>query len=107
VRIAGGVTLAVGFEARERESVRLLLDPESVLIARERFATSARNVLLGRIEAIHPRDAQSRLVAVRVGRARLQAAVTPCAIEELRLRPRARVYLYVKATALRRSGAPG
>ncbi|HEV2316488.1 MAG TPA: TOBE domain-containing protein [Thermoplasmata archaeon] len=106
VRIAGGVTLAVGFDARDGESVRLILDPESVLVARERFATSARNVLLGRVAEIRPRDARSRLVVVCVGPLRIQAAVTPRSIEELGLRPRARVYLYVKATALRPGGAP-
>jgi molybdate transport repressor ModE-like protein/molybdopterin-binding protein len=99
--------LRVAFAAEDGEPVSLLLDPEAVLVARERFASSARNVLAGRVVSVRPAGPDGRTVVVRVGSVRLRASVTPEPVRQLGLRPGAKVVLYVKATALRRVGPQG
>jgi molybdate transport repressor ModE-like protein/molybdopterin-binding protein len=101
--------LRVAFPAEDGERVALLLDPEAVLIARHRFASSARNVLAGTVEAVRRAGPLDRTLVVRTGAVRLRVAVTAEPVRQLRLRPGARVVLYVKATALRRVGrrSPG
>ncbi|MFZ0891026.1 MAG: TOBE domain-containing protein [Thermoplasmata archaeon] len=95
--------LRVAFRAEEREPVSVLLDPEAILVARRRFPSSARNVLAGQVEAVRGKTGPlDRTLLVRVGAARLRVAVTEEPIRQLHLRRGARVWLYVKATALRR-----
>jgi molybdate transport repressor ModE-like protein/molybdopterin-binding protein len=95
--------LRVAFRAEEREPVSVLLDPEAILVARQRFPSSARNMLAGRVEAVRGDTGPlGRTLLVRVGAARLRVAVTEEPIRQLHLRRGARVWLYVKATALRR-----
>ncbi|MGC2788971.1 MAG: TOBE domain-containing protein [Thermoplasmata archaeon] len=98
--------LRVAFAADEGEYVSLLLDPEAVLVARRRFASSARNVLSGTVVSVRSTGANGRTLLVRVGSVRLRADVTPEPVRELDLRPGASVVLYVKATALRRVELP-
>ncbi|MGA8543224.1 MAG: TOBE domain-containing protein [Thermoplasmata archaeon] len=105
IELGPRLRLRVAFDADEGERVALLLDPEAVLVARERFATSARNVLRGTVESIRPAGRLGRTLVVRVGPVRVRAAVTPEPIRQLGLAPGTSVYVYVKATALRR--APG
>jgi len=106
VDLGGGLSLRVAFDADEDEPVGVLLDPEAILVARARFPSSARNVLAGTVEAIRSGpNPFGETVLVRVGRTRLRAAVTEEPIHQLHLRPGARVWLYVKATALRRVAA--
>jgi len=103
----GGLELRVAFEADEGEPVSVALDPEAILLACGRFSSSARNVLGAEVVAVRRRrPTADSTVAVRVGRYRLRVAVTPEPVRELGLVPGARVYLYVKATALRRVGRP-
>jgi molybdopterin-binding protein/molybdate transport repressor ModE-like protein len=106
VQVPGGPPLAVAFDARPDERVRIVLEAESVLLARQRIATSARNVLEGIVERVHASGpgtgGAQRLVMVRVGTLRLPAAVTTASVQSLRLAPGRRVFLYVKATALHR-----
>lgn len=106
VMVPGGLQLAVAFAARTGERVRLVLEAESVLVARTRVATSARNVLTGTVERIFRTGpgtgGAQRLMTVRIGPIVLPVALTTSAIRSLRLAPRRRVYLYVKATALHR-----
>ena len=103
VELGGGASLRVAFAAEDGSRVRVLLDPESVLLAPARFASSARNVLPGIVEGPPgPAGAFGTSLTVRVGRVRLRASVTPEAIRQLRLRRGSRVWLYIKATALRR-----
>ncbi|MCI4354585.1 MAG: TOBE domain-containing protein [Thermoplasmata archaeon] len=106
VELAGGTRLAVAFEATAGESVSVHLDPESILVATQRFATSARNVLGGTIRAIDRSASASGagrvLLRVKVGAMELAVALTESAVGALRLRPGRRVFLYVKATALHR-----
>ena len=103
VALGENLRLRVAFPADDGEPVRLLLDPESILVARKRFPTSARNVLPGTVEQVRPGPGSiTRTLVVRAGPVRLRAAVTDEPVRELRLRRGARVWLYVKATALRR-----
>ena len=106
VVVAEGLHLRVAFPARDGEEVAVLLDPESVVVARRRFASSARNVVRATVERVHrdPRSIGLTLV-VRCFGTSLRVAITEEPVRQLELRPGATVYLYVKATALRRVGA--
>lgn len=103
LELARGLRLRVTFPADDGERVRAALDPEAILVARARFDSSARNVLLAVVERVRPRAAvPAQRLTVRAGPLRLHVAVTGEALEQLALGPGARVWLYVKATALRR-----
>ena len=106
VAVPHGPTLAVAFAASAGERVRLAVDPESVLIATRRFETSARNVLPGVVRSVRCHGAGTggaqRIVVVEARGQQIPAAVTEAAIRSLALAPGRRVYLYLKATALRR-----
>jgi molybdate transport repressor ModE-like protein/molybdopterin-binding protein len=108
VDLSRGLTLAVGFRATEGEPVRLALDPESVLVARRRFPTSARNVIEGIVERIRPSLTPGVVrVETKVAGRSISALLTREAIRSLGLGPRRRVVLYIKATAIRRIGVSG
>jgi molybdate transport repressor ModE-like protein/molybdopterin-binding protein len=107
VVLGKGVRLRVAFPAEEGEPVSVLLDPESILVARRKFPSSARNVLPGTVEEVRPgRASLGWTLLVRAGPARLRVAVTEEPVRQLGLAPGARVWLYVKATAVRRVGRP-
>jgi len=107
VTLGNRLHLRVAFPAEEGEAVALLLDPESILVARGKFPSSARNVLPATIEAVHRGEgSRGSTLRVRVGSLRLRVAVTDEPVRQLHLTPGARVWLYVKATALRRVGRP-
>ncbi len=98
---ARGLVLSVGFPGRNGELRGVTVDPEAVLVARHRFPASARNVLPARILSL---KAQGRLQVVaeaEAGGERLPVALTEAAVTALRLRKGSRVFLYLKATALR------
>ncbi len=102
VRLAGGLELAVGFRAPDRENVRLAIPADSVLVARHRFPTSARNALAGRIERVVPVGRDLVRLEVRCGAVRLASLVTRRAVRALALTRHASVVLYIKATSARR-----
>lgn len=106
LRIGRTLRLRVAFAAEDRARTSVLLDPEAIVVARRRYLTSARNVLRGTVEGIR-RDAPGapRLV-VRCSGRRLRVAITDEGIDQLRLRVGQPVWLYVKATALRRVRRP-
>ncbi len=102
-----GLRLRVAFAAVEGEAVTVLLGPESILVARGRFASSARNVLRATVEGVERGPASlGSVLVVRAGTQRLRVGVTEESIRQLRLVRGARVWLYVKATAVRRVGGP-
>ena len=106
VRVGRSLRLRVAFAAEDGEPVSLLLDPESVVVARRRFPSSARNVLRGAVESLRREpDALGLTLVVRCPGARLRVAMTEEPVRQLGLRPGVTVWLYVKATALRRVGA--
>lgn len=107
VRVGRSLRLRVAFAAEEGEAVSMLLDPEAILVARKRFASSARNVLSATVESVHRAGPLGRTLVVRAGSVPLRAAVTVEPVRQMRLVPGAKVVLYVKATALRRVGRPG
>ncbi|MGI0131545.1 MAG: TOBE domain-containing protein [Thermoplasmata archaeon] len=106
VEVGAGLHWTVDFLAREGERVDVTLAPEAVLLARDVIATSARNVLRGRVEHVRSTGpgtgGDRRIVVVRVGRARVRAAVTDRSVKVLGLERGRPVVLYVKATALHR-----
>jgi molybdopterin-binding protein/molybdate transport repressor ModE-like protein len=107
VRVGRRLNLRVAFEAEEGARVSLWLDPEAVVVARRRFPSSARNVLAGRVIRVdRSRGGPVVTLVVRCGRTPLRIAVTEEPIRQLGLRPGIVVWLYVKATALRRVVVP-
>jgi molybdate transport repressor ModE-like protein/molybdopterin-binding protein len=103
VVVGRGQRWRVAFGAEEGERVAMLLDPEAILLARRRFPSSARNVHRATVEQVRSgAGSLSRTVVVRVGDVRLRVAVTEEPVRELELVRGAPVWLYVKATALRR-----
>jgi molybdopterin-binding protein len=108
VIVDGGPTLQVSFQAEEGERVSALLDPESIVMARRVFASSARNQVRATVEKVRRAPGSlARTVTVRIGKWRLDVAVTPESVRSLGLRPNAPVVLYVKATAFRRVSGGG
>jgi molybdopterin-binding protein len=99
--VGRGWRLWVSFEAEEGEAVAVTLEPESVLLARRRLPTSARNVIPARIDSVGPPDGSTVEIVARTGGTRIRSRITPQALADLRLRPGVPVFLYVKATALR------
>jgi len=107
IRVGRSLRLRVAFPAGDGETVSVLLDPEAVVVARRRFPSSARNVLRGTVEAVEREDGERGVVLVtRCSGARLRVAVTEEPVRQLGLRPGVGVWLYVKATALRRVSEP-
>lgn len=110
VRLDAGPTLAVVFRAVPGERVRVGVDPASIVVATRRFATSARNVLKGTVRSIRSvgpgTGGAQRALEVDVDGWRFSVPVTPEAIRALRLARGTRVYLYLKATAVRRLSRP-
>jgi molybdate transport repressor ModE-like protein/molybdopterin-binding protein len=107
VILAKSVRLRVAFPANDGEPVSVVLDPESILVARGKFPSSARNVLPATVEQVRPgSDELGRTLVVRAGPVRLRVAVTEEPVRQLGLSPGSRVWLYVKATAVRRVGRP-
>jgi molybdate transport system regulatory protein len=105
VWLASGLRLRVAFSAEEGETVAVLLDPEAILVARRRFASSARNVFSGVVTQVEPsRGVAGRTLRVRSGPVVFRVAVTDEPIRQLHLAVGARVWLYAKATAVRRVG---
>ena len=105
--------LFVTFDAREGERTRVVIDPESVLLAEHRFASSARNVLdaiVRRVGRAGPgTGGHQRRVELDAGGTRLTAALTRESVRALRLSPGRPVVAYLKASAVRRwpgEGAP-
>jgi molybdate transport system regulatory protein len=108
VRLGRGLRLRVAFDADDGAAVAVALDPEAVVLARRRFPSSARNVVRGRVESVRPVRGPGDLTAtVRAGPQRLRVALTDAAVRELGVRRGAAVWLYVKATALRRLDPAG
>ncbi len=107
VFVGPGLTLRVAFRAEEGERVAVVVDPESVLVGRRRFPSSARNTLAAVVEkVVRARGAPDVTLWVRAGPARLRVAVTDEPVRELGLRAGARVVLFLKATAIRRVATP-
>ncbi len=102
VRVGRGLRVRVAFAAEDGAKVALRLDPEAIVVARRRFASSARNVLAGTVSAVRPgADGLNLTLVVRTAGPRLRVAVTEGALRQLGLAPGTPVWLYVKATALR------
>jgi molybdate transport system regulatory protein len=105
VWLRSGLRLRVAFTAEEGETVAVLLDPEAILVARRRFASSARNVLAGVVTKVAAsRGVAGRTLLVRAGQVVFRVAITDEPVRQLHLAAGTRVWLYAKATAVRRVG---
>jgi molybdate transport system regulatory protein len=103
--LAGGATLRVAFPGEPGERVSALLDPDSILVGLRRFPTSARNVLRARIVAVERGPTPgARTIVAALGPDRLRATVTDESRRRLGLVPGRALWLFVKATAIRRVG---
>ncbi len=103
VTLDGGVSLFVTFMAREGEPVRIAIEPDTIVVARSRFESSARNVVPGTVETLRRVDALRSILRVRFEKnAWLEAAITPRSQRLLGLKAGAQVFLYLKATAVSR-----
>ena len=101
----GSVEIFVDFRATDGERVGVEIPPEAVVLALGRFASSARNIWPGRVVRVEARrrGPARQFVRIRALGRELPVAVTPSAVAELALRPGRRIFLYAKATALRRA----
>ncbi len=79
--------------------VAAVLRPEDILLSREPFHSSARNVLTGRVEAVSDLG-MFVLVQIRCGEMSLRAAITRSSLQELGIRPGETVVLTFKASAV-------
>ena len=101
VESAGGLRLAVPWSLAPGSSVCIGLRAEDILLALDPpRRISARNVIEGRVVSCEARD-EDVLVEIDAGE-RLTAKLTTAAVRALEVAPGARVYLIVKAQALRR-----
>ena len=102
VRVGPSLRLHVAFRAEDGASIAVLVDPEAIVVARRRFPSSARNVLAGSVEATRPGGGRlGRTLLVRTGPVRWRIAITDAALRQLGLGNGTRVWLYLKATAVR------
>jgi molybdopterin-binding protein/molybdate transport repressor ModE-like protein len=102
VVLGRGKELVVSFRAAEGQRVAVAVDPEAFVVARRKVELSARNVLTARVvRALHRPNGVAELTA-DWGGTPVHVALTWSSVERLGLAPGARVYLYVKAVALRR-----
>lgn len=105
VEVGRSLRLRVAFPAEDGARVRMLLDPEVILVARRRFPSSARNVVPGTVESVHPDPGGLGVtLVVRCAGVRLRVAMTDEPVRQLGLRPGVPVWLYVKARSLRPVG---
>jgi molybdopterin-binding protein len=77
-------------------------DPESFVIARERFELSARNVFKARLEGIRPLTSGRVVLLARWGGLAVRAALTPGSVQRLKLTRGQSAFFYLKAVAVRK-----
>lgn len=101
IALADGGVLAVGRRGRTGTSVQVEVDPEAVVVGRSRVRLSTRNVLAATVRAVRRRADGTAVLLARWGAHDVRVAITSAAAAELGLTAGRRVYLYVKATAIR------
>lgn len=100
IRLRGGRELAVAFRTQPGAAIEVTISPEAILIARKRFASSARNVLEARVAGRLRPEGGVPLLPLTAGGLRVRAGITPEAVRQLGLRRGRRVFVYLKATAV-------
>lgn len=101
VHVLGGPELTVAFRAKPAQRLAVTISPEALLLARGRFRSSARNVIAGTVVGRLRMRGGTPLLPLECGGVRLHAAVTPESVRRLGLVPGRRVFVYLKATAVR------
>jgi molybdopterin-binding protein len=95
---AGGATIHVVTDIAPGR-VTAVIRPEDIILSREPFHSSARNVLSGRVETVDDLG-MVVLVRVRCGDLLLGAAITRSSLQDLALRPGEPAVLTFKASAV-------
>lgn len=107
VDLGAGRTLEISFHGRAGAPVDVALDPGAIVVARRPAELSARNALVATVESIHERGRDSAELRALWKGLVIRVGITRGSIRRLELRPGARVYLYVKAVAIRRVATRG
>jgi molybdopterin-binding protein/molybdate transport repressor ModE-like protein len=94
--------LAVAFRAPEGRRVDVGVDPEAFVVGRRKVDLSARNVLEGTVEGVRRRSDGTATLRVLWAGHPVRVALTEGSVERLRLAGGVRVFLYLKAVAVRR-----
>ena len=103
----GGTGLDVSFRYRDEEPVTIEIDPESIVIGRQRAELSTRNVLSATVTAVRRNRSGTAELTARWGDRSVRVALTASSVDRLGLRPGSRAYLFLKAVAVRRAPTPG
>ena len=106
VALGPDAELEVAFHAHEGARVTVEVDPEAFVVGRQRFPLSARNALPATVRRVHARPGGTAVLDAVWQDLPVRVAITTGSIERLGLVPGARIYLYVKATAIRRIRSP-
>ena len=102
VELGPTATLEVAFRGRDGSPTTVEVNPEAFVVARHRAVLSARNALAATVRRVAARrDGTALLEADWQGRT-VRVAITAGSVARLGLVRGARVYLYVKATAIHR-----
>jgi molybdopterin-binding protein/molybdate transport repressor ModE-like protein len=104
VALSPSAELAVAFRAPDGARVDVGIDPEAFVVGRHKVALSARNVLEGTVATVRRKGDGTATLRVLWARRPVRVALTGGSVERLRLAPGVRVYLYLKAVAVRRLG---
>ncbi len=102
VDLGEGRRVEVTFRARPDQRVTVEVDPESFVIARERFESSARNVFTARLEAIRPLTSGRVVLEARWDGLPFRATLTPGSVKRLHLARGQPAFFYLKAVAVRK-----
>jgi molybdopterin-binding protein/molybdate transport repressor ModE-like protein len=107
VIVGPNAELEVAFRGRDGGRATVEVDPEAFVVARRPVDLSARNALGATVERVQRHPDGRALLTARWGGRRVRVALTGGSVDRLRLAPGVRVYLYVKAVAVRRGPSPG
>lgn len=103
VDLGSGRRLWVAFRAHPHERVAVDVDPESFVVARRRFESSARNVLKAQVEALRPSGAGRVRVDATWEGLRVRAVVTSLSVHRLGIARGTPAFFYLKAVGVRRA----
>ena len=102
VDLGKGYRLAVTFHARPASSATIEVDPESFVVARAPFESSARNVLPVVVERVRSHSEGRVVLGARWGPFPVRATLTSGSVRRLRLGRGQPAYFLLKAVAIRK-----
>jgi len=102
VTLEGGGEIAVSFRLRDGAATTVEVDPEALVVARRPAELSARNRLTATVAGVDRHADGTAYLTARWHRRPVRVALTTGSVDRLGLRPGRAIYLYAKATAVRR-----